>query len=254
MGIIAFECICGHVPFRSPALGELVLMICTGPIPRPSSLRDVPPAFDAWFFKAVNREPDQRFQTAREAVSALRAALLGTSEGTESSAAFRIGISPDSGSIQVLPVSGPQRSALESFPRASPLNETTGRGALSLVPPEAPSKRGRLALVGLVGGVVLGLLVWLIAARSERLADQTPPAALSSAQASPAATSAAVAPAPPAPARASSTAPSSSAAVLASSSSAPPKSAVPAPPRRTSAPRPAPLPKRPKRHSDDLGI
>jgi serine/threonine-protein kinase len=267
MGIIAFECICGRAPFRSPALGELVLMICTGPIPKPSSIREVPPAFDAWFLKAASRDADQRFQTAREAASALRAALLGTAESTESSATFRFGLGSDSGSIQVLPLSGESPSAVRPFPRASALNETTGRGALSLLPAEAPSKRGKLAVLGIVGAVVLGLAVWLIAARSSHIPEETPSLSASGAEVSPGGVSAAetlkaATPASAMPARplaSSEPAPNSmpvGSSALQPAPNAKPlaSSAIQPAPQRTSAPRATPQRKRQKKHRDDLGI
>jgi hypothetical protein len=37
----------------------------------PSSIAEVPPGFDAWFARATERDPDARFQTARELADAL---------------------------------------------------------------------------------------------------------------------------------------------------------------------------------------
>jgi len=76
LGVIAFECLCGHPPFMSDALGDLVLQICVKPQPVPSTICRVPAGFDAWFARAVNRDVDRRFQTAKEPADALRFALL----------------------------------------------------------------------------------------------------------------------------------------------------------------------------------
>jgi serine/threonine protein kinase len=75
MGVIAFECLTGKRPFYSDGLGDLVLAICVRDIPQPSSLASVPIGFDAWWNRAVARDPEKRFQTARELTDALREAL-----------------------------------------------------------------------------------------------------------------------------------------------------------------------------------
>ncbi len=75
MGVIAFECLTGKRPFYSDGLGDLVLAICIREIPVPSAIASVPLGFDAWWHRAVARDPEKRFQTARELVEALREAL-----------------------------------------------------------------------------------------------------------------------------------------------------------------------------------
>jgi serine/threonine-protein kinase len=75
MGVIAYECLTGKRPFYSDGLGDLVLAICIREIPVPSAIASVPIGFDAWWNRAVARDPDKRFQTARELVEALREAL-----------------------------------------------------------------------------------------------------------------------------------------------------------------------------------
>jgi non-specific serine/threonine protein kinase len=72
LGVIAFECVTGRRPFRGRGLGELLVQICSAPIPVPSSIATVPPEFDAWFARAVARDVDRRFQSAREMADALR--------------------------------------------------------------------------------------------------------------------------------------------------------------------------------------
>jgi serine/threonine-protein kinase len=75
MGVIAFECLTGKRPFYSDGLGDLVLAICVRDIPQPSSIASVPIGFDAWWNRAVARDPEKRFQTAKELTDALRDAL-----------------------------------------------------------------------------------------------------------------------------------------------------------------------------------
>ncbi|HET7538640.1 MAG TPA: protein kinase [Polyangiaceae bacterium] len=75
LGVIAFECITGKRPFYSDGLGDLVLQICIRDIPVPSEVSSVPVGFDAWFARAVARDPEARFQSARELSDALREVL-----------------------------------------------------------------------------------------------------------------------------------------------------------------------------------
>src|SRR5690606_506402 len=79
---IAFECMTGKRPFSSDGLGDLVLQICIRDIPIPSKVVPVPLGFDEWFKKACSRNPDTRFQTARDLAESLRDALdLGIEAG-----------------------------------------------------------------------------------------------------------------------------------------------------------------------------
>jgi serine/threonine-protein kinase len=75
MGVIAFECLTGKRPFYSDGLGDLVLAICVRDIPVPSEIASVPIGFDGWWLRAVARDPDKRFQTAKELTDSLREAL-----------------------------------------------------------------------------------------------------------------------------------------------------------------------------------
>jgi serine/threonine protein kinase len=77
LGVIAFECVTGKRPFYSDGLGDLVLQICIRDIPVPSDFGSVPVGFDAWFARAVARDPEARFQSARELTDALREVLGG---------------------------------------------------------------------------------------------------------------------------------------------------------------------------------
>ncbi len=79
IGVIAFRCMVGHLPFEGEAIGDLLVKLCTAPIPVPSQLApDLPPSFDSWLQKALSREPEQRFQTAAELSQSL-AAVCGLS-------------------------------------------------------------------------------------------------------------------------------------------------------------------------------
>jgi serine/threonine protein kinase len=71
LAVILFRMLTGHNPFESDAdaVGDIVIRVCVNPIPAASDLApDIPPAFDAFFEKALQREPDDRFQSVDELV------------------------------------------------------------------------------------------------------------------------------------------------------------------------------------------
>lgn len=115
LGVIAFECIAGRKPFASDALGDLILQICVKPIKKPSEFEPVPAAVDEWFAKATQRDPAQRFQSARELTTALRAAAgLQTASETARTATASS------------PADGGQTSPLARTP-GDPLRESGGK-------------------------------------------------------------------------------------------------------------------------------
>jgi serine/threonine-protein kinase len=73
LGVIAFECLLGRVPFRAQHLAGMIVSICSRPAPVPSLLGPVPYGFDAWFARACAKEPERRFQSAVQAATALQA-------------------------------------------------------------------------------------------------------------------------------------------------------------------------------------
>ena len=79
VAVIAYRCIVGSLPFEGEAVGDLLVKLCTAPIPVPSQLApDVPPSFDAWLERALNRDPAQRFESAAQLAESL-AAVCGLS-------------------------------------------------------------------------------------------------------------------------------------------------------------------------------
>ena len=78
MAVITFECLTGSLPFLSTNLGDMILSICSRPLPVPSQVTPgLPPAFDAWWARAASREVNARFPSARAMIEALRDALVG---------------------------------------------------------------------------------------------------------------------------------------------------------------------------------
>ena len=162
VAVIAYRCIVGALPFEGEAVGDLLVKLCTAPIPVPSQIvPDVPPSFDAWLVKALNREPAQRFANAAELAESLAAVCGLSMRGQFASSEMRSFGDAGSGAY----------SALGTGPRATFVNEATsaafssGRPVVSATgapttQTPAPMKRtGKGALVALVlaSVVVLGI-------------------------------------------------------------------------------------------------
>ena len=75
LAIVTFECLLARRPIAADTLGDLILAVCLEPMPRASTVAPVPPGFDDWFNKATEREPANRFQTAKEMFDGLSAVL-----------------------------------------------------------------------------------------------------------------------------------------------------------------------------------
>jgi serine/threonine-protein kinase len=81
LGVIAFQCVTGELPFDSEGVGDLLIKITIGDAPIPSKVYPgVSPNFDQWFAKACARDSRERFQSAREMAVAL-AGVVGVIDG-----------------------------------------------------------------------------------------------------------------------------------------------------------------------------
>ncbi len=77
LGCMAYECLTGRPVWNTEqGVAMTFAAIATSPLPLPSRFRpDLPPAFDLWFRKALERSADARFQTAKELAEELAKAL-----------------------------------------------------------------------------------------------------------------------------------------------------------------------------------
>jgi serine/threonine-protein kinase len=92
LGVIAFRCLTGKLPFDGP-LGDLMMKIMHEPLPVPSRIAAVPAGFDAWWARAANRDPERRFQSAKELAEAL-GVVLGASPWAEGTPSSQLGMPP----------------------------------------------------------------------------------------------------------------------------------------------------------------
>jgi len=232
LGVIAYRCIVGSLPFEGEAIGDLLVKLCTAPIPVPSQVApDVPPGFDAWLHKALSREPAERFQSAAELAQSLSAVC-----GLSVRGAYGTGEVPMPPSMQ----SGPYSAVNSGTTPLSANLQAAGQTAAPFTQtptPQAKSNAGAFLAAGFAALLLLGVGGVVVAKVLNRSAATAPGGAPASAAAA-----AVPAPAPepspePKPAEPPSTATAPPAPPPAASSAA----AAPAPTARPKA-RPAARP------------
>ena len=77
LGVIAFQCLTGKLPFESAALGELMGLILYEPLPKATTFNEnLPAGFDGWWEHAAARDREDRFQSAKAMADEL-SVLLG---------------------------------------------------------------------------------------------------------------------------------------------------------------------------------
>jgi serine/threonine protein kinase len=160
LAVLAFECVTGRQPFESDALGDLVVKICTAQPLVPSELAAVPAAFDAWFRRGVDKDPEARFGSAAEMADALHVLLavegLAAESRPRSAPAHLELVAAGSTTAGITP------SSSARWPMSAP-NELTPRSLTAqavasevLAPSSPPARRRRLALAS-VPLLMLGL-------------------------------------------------------------------------------------------------
>jgi serine/threonine-protein kinase len=75
LGLVAYTMLTGNLAFSGESLGDLLVQICTQPLPPLRGAAPwLPPAMEDWYRRACAREPDQRYPSAQAFVDALRVA------------------------------------------------------------------------------------------------------------------------------------------------------------------------------------
>jgi serine/threonine-protein kinase len=75
LGMVAYAMLTGQPAFSGESLGDLLVAICTEPLPQIRGIAHwLPPPMDAWFQKACAREPADRFEAASDMMTAFATA------------------------------------------------------------------------------------------------------------------------------------------------------------------------------------
>jgi serine/threonine-protein kinase len=73
-GVVLYRSLTGAIPFPGDTLAEVMVQVFSSPLPLPSQIvPGLSPAVDAYFQRALARDPDERFQSVREMVDAFTA-------------------------------------------------------------------------------------------------------------------------------------------------------------------------------------
>lgn len=161
VAVIAYRCIVGALPFEGEAVGDLLVKLCTAPIPVPSEVTpDVPPSFDAWFHKALTREPAQRFQTAAQLSESLAAvcglAVRGQDGGSGPYSAVGSGSFNAASVAMTFPTGISAASSLtESLLTGAPTTQTASSAKRSGSGTRALLGLGALLVVGITGALAM---------------------------------------------------------------------------------------------------
>jgi tRNA A-37 threonylcarbamoyl transferase component Bud32 len=164
LGIVMYEMLTGHVPFKGEGFGDIVVAQLTETAKKPSELRaDIPPELDAIVMKAIEKEPAARFQSMEEfgialgdpeafarSPAAVAAAAASAAAATAAVAAVVVAAEVPSGPKQT-----PSQEAATMV--AVKKKNTTLSGAASESAVREPARGGagrRLAILG-GGGIVV---------------------------------------------------------------------------------------------------
>jgi serine/threonine protein kinase len=181
LGVIAFQCLTGRPPFESEALGELMGMIIYDPIPSLGSRNhELPSALDGWWERAVARDREERFQSAKELSDSFGEAIETTKQMAVPSIAPRAplpsfadaeGNRPPSLRVSYTPPSADQSARFSSpalFTDKTPVEDATGapvtRTRRSVLPELSSLPKKQRMIVLSVGGALLAVLAFLVIA------------------------------------------------------------------------------------------
>jgi serine/threonine-protein kinase len=167
VAVIAFRCMTGRLPFEGEAVGDVLVKLCTAPIPVPSTIvPDLPPGFDAWLAHALGREPETRFQSAAELGRSLATvcgltAPLTPNSGEQlalGSLPARISPTPAPNSPFAATTPSPALTPAASAQTGAPITQTPAPSTKSTKPAVLVAALAAFAVVGIgIGVLVKGL-------------------------------------------------------------------------------------------------
>jgi serine/threonine-protein kinase len=180
LGVIAFKCLTGRLPFDGESVGDLLVKICTAPVPVPSQLYPgIPPSFDAWFLRSLEREPDRRFSSVAEQSEALAAvAGMARAPATRSDpvgmmTTAAVGLTPSGRGSGAAYPPAPSGAGYAPTPSGPVVSATPGvtppPGAMTNAPftsesiPGVPTGRGKLIAGVAVAMALIGAVIVVVA-------------------------------------------------------------------------------------------
>jgi eukaryotic-like serine/threonine-protein kinase len=166
LGLVAYTMLTGRIAFSGESFGDILLKICTEPLPSIGSAVAIPPAIEAWFQRACARDPVARYPNAQEFSDSLRAASgIGTVSQSGEQARLRA------------PVAAPSSPSLQSDDRAFP-GQSVANASVALSASGIPKSRmGPAVAIGSLAVIAVIAAVGLVALSSHRSPGVEPSAA-----------------------------------------------------------------------------
>ncbi len=156
LAVVAYVSLTGELPFKGHDVGELCVSLLEADFELPSKLRpEISAEIDAWFEKALARNVEDRYQTAREMAQALAQAMpSGAAAGDlmTSGAWEARGSSPSVAKAAVAKVDSERGLRGDSFSGAAADADSMGRRL-------SPSTIGGAVAAALAAAIVLFMLV-----------------------------------------------------------------------------------------------
>ncbi|HZO13366.1 MAG TPA: protein kinase [Polyangiaceae bacterium] len=157
LAVTAYQLLTGRLPFTGQAIGSLVVKLLNCRYVPPSQLRPgLMPSVDAWFARALHRDPTQRFPSAREMARDFVHLVAGQPSLLDE--------------LSLEDISAPQ----QALPRAAPAAPGTLSGSSSnLTTPSRLQRRRMASIVAAAVGVSV-LSIVAVVALVAALRDATP--------------------------------------------------------------------------------
>ncbi|AKT36834.1 serine/threonine-protein kinase [Chondromyces crocatus] len=135
LSVVVYEALTGRPPFRTDQVSGLIIAVETSAFARPSTLRrGLPEAIDVWIARALQRQPEARFSSARELAETFEQASGATVRATEPESGASISSRPTARSVPPTPDSRPGLGGPPSWSGGSlmsgPLSTALGASAL----------------------------------------------------------------------------------------------------------------------------
>lgn len=141
LGVLVYHALTGNPPFRGAHIANIAHAILQEPTPKLTPLRpELPPAIDAWLEKALAREPEYRFQNARDLADSLALALgdfaYSTTRRMQTGLGVQVAIGPNGAPMVLTPGTA---APVASLPQETlPLAQSGSNPAL-MMPPGTPT-------------------------------------------------------------------------------------------------------------------
>lgn len=136
LGVVAYRCLTGRVPYPGDTLGELLMSITRVKAPAPSTLvPGLPPSIDEWMARALAQDRTARFQTPEEMADRLVMAVRSFRAQMPATTAPPVVSSPPG--TRTAPTSPPSANATTAPPPSTRGQPTSPPSARAVLPNRA---------------------------------------------------------------------------------------------------------------------